>query len=58
MTVEQIKEKSGLTVDVAESLYWKSIWLRDAEQSENVDWSKMLRDIKYRCMKKDFSNKH
>ena len=58
MTVEQIKEKSGLPVDIAESLYWKSLWLRDAEQSENVDWSKMLRDRKYRCMKKDSSNKH
>ena len=58
MTVEQIKEKSGLTVDVAESLYWKSIWLRNADESENIGWSRMLKDRKYRCMKNDFSNKH
>lgn len=58
MTVKQIKEKSGLPVDIAESLYWKSLWLREAEPSENISWSKMLRDIKYRCMKKDSLNKH
>lgn len=58
MTVEQIKEKSGLPLDVAESLYWKSIWLRNADESENISWSRMLKDKKYRCTKKYFSNKH
>lgn len=57
MTVKQIKEKSGLPVDIAESLYWKSLWLREAEQSENIIWSKMLKDKNYRCMKKDSFNK-
>lgn len=58
MTVEQIKEKSGLSLDIAESLYWKSIWLRNADESENISWSKMLKDRNYRCMKKDSLNKH
>lgn len=58
MTVEQIKEKSGLSLGIAESLYWKSIWLRNADESENINWIKMLKDKKYRCMKKDFSNRH
>lgn len=58
MTVEQIKEKSGLSLDIAESLYWKSIWLRDAEPTENINWSKMLKDRNYRCLKRDSLNKH
>ena len=53
MTVEQIKEKSGLSIDVAESLYWKSIWLRNADESENISWYKMLKNKKYRCKSKD-----
>lgn len=53
MTIEQIKEKSGLSLEVAESLYWKSIWLRDADESENISWYKMLRDKKYRCTRSD-----
>lgn len=57
MTIEQIKEKSGLSFDIAESLYWKSIWLRNADVSENISWSKMLKDKNYRCLKPDFSNK-
>lgn len=57
MTVEQIKEKSGLSIDVAESLYWKSLWLREAEPTESVAWSKILKDRNYRCMKKDSFNK-
>ena len=51
MTVKQIREKSGLSNDVAESLYWKSIWLRNVDESENISWSKMLKDRNYRCMK-------
>jgi hypothetical protein len=58
MTIEQIKEKSGLSLDIAESLYWKSIWLREAEPTENISWNKMLKDRNYRCMKKDSLNKH
>lgn len=57
MTIEQIKEKSGLSFDVAKSLYWKSIWLRYADESEKINWSRMLKDKKYRCMKKDSLNK-
>ena len=50
MTVKQIREKSGLSNDVVESLYWKSIWLRNADESENISWSKMLKDRNYRCI--------
>ena len=58
MTIETIKEKSGLSMEVAESLYWKSIWLRSADESENIDWSKMLKESDYRrCMKKSSFNK-
>lgn len=57
MTAEQIKEKSLLSIEVAESLYWKSIWIRNADESENIDWIKMLRDKKYRCLKRDSLNK-
>lgn len=58
MTIKQIKEKSGLSAEVAESLYWKSIWLRSANESENINWSKMLKDRNYRCTKKDSLSKH
>jgi len=51
MTVKQIREKSGLNNNVAESLYWKSIWLRNADESESISWSKMLKNRNYRCMK-------
>lgn len=48
MTVEQIKEKSSLKLEVAKSLYWKSIWLREAKPDEKVQWSRMLKDRNYR----------
>ena len=51
MTVKQIREKSGLNNNVAESLYWKSIWLRNADESESISWSKMLKNRNDRCMK-------
>ena len=59
MTIAQIKEKSGLSLKVAESLYWKSIWLRSASPNEKISWIGMLRDKKYRiCMKRDSLKKH
>lgn len=58
MSIKDIKDKSGLSNEVAESLYWKSIWLRNADESENINWSKMLKDKNYRCMKRCFLSKH
>lgn len=57
MSITDIKEKSGLSMEVAESLYWKSIWLRSADVTENISWSKMLKERNYRCMKRDSFNK-
>lgn len=48
MTVLEIQKQSGLKPEVAESLYWKSIWLREAKPDEKVQWSRMLRDKDYR----------
>lgn len=54
MTVEQIKEKSGLPVDIAESLYWKCLWLRDVKPDTKVQWKRLLLSKGYRrCMKCD-----
>lgn len=51
MTIKQISEKSGLKLEVAESLYWKSIWLRDAKPDEKVQWCRLLKDKDYRLGK-------
>lgn len=51
MTIKEIKEQSGLKLEVAESLYWKSIWLREAKADEKIQWLKMLRDKDYRLGK-------
>ena len=51
MTIKEIKEQSGLKLEVAESLYWHCIWLREARTDENVQWSRMLRDKDYRLGK-------
>lgn len=58
MSITDIKEKSGLSMEVAESLYWHSMWIRSAAPTENINWSKMLKDKNYRCMKKDSLSKH
>ena len=51
MTIKEIQQKSGLKLEVAESLYWKSIWLREAKPYTKVQWSRMLRDKDYRLGK-------
>ena len=51
MTILEIKEKSGLRIEVAESLYWKCLWLRTAHSDANVQWARILNDRKYRCSK-------
>lgn len=48
MTVKEIQQKSGLKPEVAESLYWHCIWLREAKPDTKVQWSRMLRDKDYR----------
>ena len=48
MTIREIQQKSGLKLEVAESLYWHSIWLREAKPDEKIQWSRMLRDKEYR----------
>lgn len=48
MTINHISEKSGLRIEVAESLYWKCLWLRTAKPDENVQWARLLKDKKYR----------
>ena len=48
MTVIEIQKQSGLKLEVAESLYWKSIWLREAKPDEKIQWKRLLWDKKYR----------
>lgn len=51
MTINTIAEKSGLKMEVAESLYWHCLWLRDAPEDVNVQWARLLRDKHYRLGK-------
>ena len=57
MTINTIAEKSGLRIEVAESLYWHCLWLRTAPEDAKVQWARLLRDKDYRlgkskkCMK-------
>ena len=51
MSIMEIQKQSGLKLEVAESLYWKSIWLREAKPDTKVQWSRMLRDKDYRLRK-------
>ena len=48
MTIKEIQQQSGLKLEVAESLYWKSIWLREAPADTKVQWKRLLWDKKYR----------
>ena len=48
MTITEIQKQSGLKLEVAESLYWKSIWLREAKPDEKIQWRRLLFDKKYR----------
>lgn len=53
MSIIEIQKQSGLKLEVAESLYWKSIWLREAKPDEKIQWSRMLRDKDYRLFGKN-----
>lgn len=48
MSIIEIQKQSGLKPEVAESLYWHCIWLREAKPDTKVQWSRMLRDKDYR----------
>lgn len=50
MTIQQIKEKSGLRLEIAEILYWHSIKLRMAKPTDNIQWKRLFSDWKYRKM--------
>lgn len=49
MTIEEVKEKSGFNITVAESLYYHSIWLRKADPNKKVNWRAMMIDAEYRA---------
>lgn len=51
MTIKSISEKSGLRIEVAESLYWHCLWLRTALEDDKVQWARLLRDKDYRLGK-------
>ena len=54
MDVKDITKQSGLSKEVAESLYWKCLWLRDAKPDTKVQWKRLLLSKEYRrCMKCD-----
>ena len=48
MTIKEIKEQSGLSVEVSTSLYWHCIWLREAPADTKVQWCRLLKDKEYR----------
>lgn len=48
MTILDIHKQSGLKLEVAESLYYKSIWLRNAKPDTKVQWCRLLKDKEYR----------
>ena len=50
-------EKSGLPVEVAESLYWHCLWIRTTPPTTNVIWHRLLNDEKYR-RNKEWINTH
>ena len=51
MSIKDIKDKSGLKMEVAESLYWHCLWLRTTPSDTNVQWARLLRDKDYRLGK-------
>lgn len=54
MVVKDIVKQSGLSKEVAESLYWKCLWLRDVKPDTKVQWKGLLLNKGYRrCMKCD-----
>lgn len=57
MSIKDIKDKSGLRIEVAESLYWHCLWLRTAPEDAKVQWARLLKDRNYRCMKNASLNK-
>ena len=58
MSIEEVREKSGLPECVAESLYWHCLWLRYAKPDTDIMWMRLLKDKKYRCSKIAFLSKH
>lgn len=58
MSIEEAREKSGLKMEVVDSLYWKCLWLRDVKPNTDIDWMRLLRDKKYRCSQTVFLSKH
>ena len=58
MSIEEIREKSGLPKVVADSLYWKCLWLRDVRPNTDIMWIRLLKDKKYRCSQTAFLSKH
>ena len=57
MSIKEIKEKSGLKMEVAESLYWHCLWLKDASSCANVQWVRLLKDKAYRVRRIVFTKK-
>ena len=45
MSIKEIKDKSGLKMDVAESLYWHCLWLRYEPSDSNIQWCRLLKDL-------------
>lgn len=53
MTILEIQKLSGLKLEVATSLFYHCLWLRDAKPDEKVMWRKLLWDKKYRLGKEN-----
>ena len=53
MEINQIVKASGLSIEVAESLYWRCLWLRTASEDSKIIWRKLLNDKKYRSKKEE-----
>lgn len=53
MSIIEIQKQSGLKPEVAESLYWHCLWLRDAKPGTKVQWRRLLFDKKYRLKEEE-----
>lgn len=53
MTVKDIVASTGLKEEIAETLYWKCMWLREVPPTHSVMWPLLFKSKKYRITGKE-----
>lgn len=48
MTLKEALDKSPLPKEITESVYWHSVFVQQASKNSNIDWPRLLFDVKYR----------